>query len=1125
MIEPLCVLLIEDSEDDAFLIERQLRKGGFVTSIHRVDTLAALQQALDDNLWDLILCDYNLPGFDGLMVLQIMRQARRDIPFILISGAIGEEIAVEAMRAGAHDYIKKDNLTRLVPAIDRELREAEMRHERTRVKEMLAESEERYRSLVENIPIGVCRLTNCLEGKVLMANSAFVAMFGFDQPEKALGYPVRELFRHPEDHCAFCQQSLEQGGIDNVEYQFRKANGGLMWGLATTHTAFDSNNQPLYLDCTIEDIHERKHSDKLKEALYKIARASTTTFTLKDLIREMHQIVDDLMLAENFFLALYDAPSNTISYPYYVDTYDEPPEPIQMDKGLTAYVLRTGKPLLAPPEVFEQLVAFGDVESIGTPSVDWLGVPLMVNDGQIIGALVTQTYDENIRLTESDRDALSLISTQIAAVIDRRRAEEDLRSSEAWQRALLGAVPDCILVINSAGIIEEVASATGSIDFVGEQTRGQSFYSLMNTETARQAEWHIAQALAHSDMQTFGFSLQPDALREAQSYEVRLTAIDNNKVLALIRNVTDITQATRRLLDQRAFLKQVIDINPNLIFAKDIHGKFTLANQAVADIYAVAVEDLIGKTEDEFNHNMAELEAFHRSDLEVLETLHEKVIPEGQLTDAQSNLHWIQTVKRPILSPSPENIQVLGVCTDITDRKRAEDQLIHNAFHDPLSGLPNRALFLDRLDRAIERNRRHSDNLFGILLLDLDRFAVINDSLGHSTGDRLLISVSARLEACLRTADTIARTGGDEFAILLEDLDGVTSITHVADRILQELHLPFTLKNQNVVVSASIGIAIGSGNYERPEEIWRDADTALNEAKATGRNKYVIFNSIMRASVLARMEMESALRHAIESNELELHYEPIVDTHTGQIVSLEALVRWRHPTRGLIYPGEFIPFAEETGLIIPLGEWVLRQACSQFITWKEINPLTKDISVSVNLSNRQFSQPDLYDQIVSVLKQTGQSPHSLRLEITESIIMENADNAIAILQQLRDLGVQIHIDDFGTGYSSLVYLHLLPINAIKIDRSFISGNSGRSNGMEIVRTIVRLAEDLKLETIAEGVETIGQLKRLTSFGCKYAQGFLLYHTLDPQAAGLLMKDGGIKDNQLLRVLEENSRLN
>jgi len=441
---------------------------------------------------------------------------------------------------------------------------------------------------------------------------------------------------------------------------------------------------------------------------------------------------------------------------------------------------------------------------------------------------------------------------------------------------------------------------------------------------------------------------------------------------------------------------------------------------------------------------------------------------------------------------------------DNTERRRAEEHTAHAASHDNLTGLPNQALFIDHLERAIARSKRHDDYLFAVLFLDLDRFKVINDSLGHVIADQLLVEIGRKLEAAMRPEDMIARFGGDEFVIFLEDIKDVSDATRVANRIHEELMSPFNLSGNEIFTSTSIGIALSSHGYDRPEDCLRDADTAMYRAKALGKARHEIFDKSMHDRAVALLGLETDLRRAVGRGELRVHYQPIVSLGTGRISGFEALVRWQHPERGLIPPAGFITVAEETGLIIPIGQWVLGEACRQTRKWQEQIDADPPLSVSVNLSSKQFLQPDLIELISQMLLKTGLDARSLKLEITESVVMENAEEATAMIRRLRDLGVELYIDDFGTGYSSLSYLHRFPVSMLKIDRSFIKRMSGRGEDSEIVRTIVALAHSLRMGLIAEGVETEEQVGHLKALKCEYAQGYYFSRPLDAESAGELI---------------------
>ncbi|WP_414517804.1 EAL domain-containing protein [Nostoc sp. PCC 9305] len=445
---------------------------------------------------------------------------------------------------------------------------------------------------------------------------------------------------------------------------------------------------------------------------------------------------------------------------------------------------------------------------------------------------------------------------------------------------------------------------------------------------------------------------------------------------------------------------------------------------------------------------------------------------------------------------------------EINERKQVEELLRHNAFHDALTGLPNRAFFMERLKHTLQRAKRQKNYLFAVLFLDLDRFKVINDSLGHLKGDQFLIAIANRLEVCIRSTDIAARLGGDEFTILLDEIQNVSEAIKVAERIQQELTLPLELDGQEVFTTASIGIALSSTvDYDQPENLLRDADTAMYRAKALGKARYELFNQEMYTKALVRLQLENDLRRAIERQEFQLYYQPIVSLTNGRLIGFEALIRWQHPERGFVSPTDFIPLVEETGMIVELGYWTLYEACRQMQSWQASNPTNSLEKISVNLSVKQFSQRDLIEQIGEILHSTGLDASSLMLEITESAIMENGDEANAALSEFRKMGIKLSIDDFGTGYSSLSRLHSFPISVLKIDRSFVSPIDTNGKNLEIIETIITLAHKLGMDVTAEGVETKEQLAFLKKLNCEYGQGYFFSRPLDKAAAlALIVKN-------------------
>lgn len=477
---------------------------------------------------------------------------------------------------------------------------------------------------------------------------------------------------------------------------------------------------------------------------------------------------------------------------------------------------------------------------------------------------------------------------------------------------------------------------------------------------------------------------------------------------------------------------------------------------------------------------------------------------EHRMLHQDGTYRWVLSRGLAVRNANGHVYRMAGSQTDVTERKQAEAQLLHDAVHDALTLLPNRVLFMERLGHALRRAKRQPNYLFAVLFLDLDRFKVINDSLGHMIGDQLLVAIARRLEACSRFGDTVARLGGDEFTMLLENIQNVEEATFVANRIQKELTLPFNLSGHEVFTAASIGIAVSNTGYNQPEDLLRDADTTMYRAKSLTKGRSEVFDSSMHTQAIALLELETDLRRALERQEFRLHYQPIVALASNRITGFEALLRWQHPRRGLVSPAQFISVAEETGLIVPIGWWVLREACRRLHLWQVQFPSIVPLTISANISGKQFVQPDMVEQICKTLQETGLDASCLGLEITESSIMGNVD-ATTTLKQLRSQGVKLFLDDFGTGYSSLSHLHCFPFNSLKIARSFVSRMSADGENSAIVRTIVTLAHSLGMDVTAEGVETATQLAQLKAIKCEQGQGYLFSKPVESEAAAALIE--------------------
>ncbi|HAX78199.1 MAG TPA: diguanylate cyclase [Cyanobacteria bacterium UBA11372] len=585
-----------------------------------------------------------------------------------------------------------------------------------------------------------------------------------------------------------------------------------------------------------------------------------------------------------------------------------------------------------------------------------------------------------------------------------------------------------------------------------------------------------------------------------------IPAVERELREAAVRRQNQLAEAGRRESEQR--FRALIENATDIVVIVDKDGVFRYISPSQERIFGYKTEELLGKKCLDYIYPEDVPLAIATMKRSLKQPRTSQAAIECRLFRRNGSLCFLEAVATNLLDdPSVKGVVVN--CHDITERKHAEEQLRFYAFYDPLTGLPNRTLFLENLGQLIEQKSKQdlSGALFAILFLDLDRFDVIKYSLGHLVADELLSATAARLVRSVGIADMVARVGIDEFALLIAQLEDVGQVQRIAQKIHTSIAMPFHLEGREVFTTASIGIAIAGNspipcmtNYDRPEDFLRAADTAIYYAKRRGKGSSAVFDASMHAHALARLELEADLRRGIERQELLLHYQPIVSLFTGRLTGFEALVRWNHPQMGLVSPGDFIPAAEETGLILPLGSWVLREACRQLACWQKQFPSASCLTMSVNLAGLQLVQPDLIDGIDRILQETGLEGSRLKLELTETIFMEIAEVAPAVLDQLKARQIQLSIDDFGTGYSSLSRLHQWPLDTLKIDRSFVSRLSLGNESSEVVRTIVNLAHNLGLDVIAEGVETAEQMYKLQSLQCQCGQGNFLSKPLDSKAA-------------------------
>ncbi len=716
--------------------------------------------------------------------------------------------------------------------------------------------------------------------------------------------------------------------------------------------------------------------------------------------------------------------------------------------------------------------------------------------------------------TLSDPD-IGSVFVNFRDISERKEAEQALRASESRFRALVQNSYDVFAIIHPD---RGITYASPSL----EELFGRPIDNLIGTNPLTYIHPDDLDSVAEgyvAAMSTPGKRATHEAriLRADGTYRwidvVAVNLVENEAVEGVVVNIRDVTE--QKLAEQESErLINIFEATEDIVAMADRRGGLIYFNRAAHAFFGLdGSDDLSGF---DFLDVMTS-ESVDRVTREVEPELMKSGTWYGELellrSDGSATPYLVQALVHRDHNDNPEFFS--AILHDISDRKAFEHRLAHQATHDPLTGLPNRTLLLDRLETAMARAQRHEHGV-AVLFLDLDHFKVVNDSLGHSLGDHLLVAIAERLQTALRPVDTTARLGGDEFVVLCEEVASPEDAVAIAERLDESLQAPFMLGETEAYVGVSIGIAYTEPPLEgsplgdhatRPGTLIRDADAAMYEAKRRGRGRWVVFDQAMRTSALERLDTENALRRALERRELRVHYQPIVTLSDGKLCGVEALLRWQHPERGLLPPSEFIRLAEDTGLIVPIGTWVMQHACRQVQLWQRSMPELGQLVLSVNLSGRQLGNSELIEQLKSILDDTDLDPGQLELEITESVLMDDVELSQQTLQRLRRLGVRLVVDDFGTGYSSLSYLRRFPVDLIKVDRSFVRGLGTDGRDSAIVAAVVGLAHTLGLSAVGEGVETAAQLDALREMGCDRAQGFHIARPAPATAIGDLLSRG------------------
>jgi len=830
-----------------------------------------------------------------------------------------------------------------------------------------------------------------------------------------------------------------------------------------------------------EAISRLAMAERLQRALYAIAELAGTSHNMTEMMQSLHAIVGMLMYAENFYIFLYDPATDSVRFPYYVDTVDQkPPLPDQnyplqdMRHSLTWNLLQNGQPLMGSVEELARQLE-GRFALVGPPCEHWLGVPLL-RGSQVVGGIVVQTYRTDTRYTRHDRDLLNYVAQHMQTALERREAHAELERRVADRTAALRATNRVLrqqVLQRQRG--ERLQSALFRIaELASAPESQQNFYAAVHRVVGGllyARNFYIALIDESGEHITFPYFVDEIETTRASRHIANGATeyvLKHGKPLLADREAFD--QLVESGECQQVGAKSVCWLGVPLVLDDRVMGVLAVQSYSPKHIYDTRDQELLTFV------------SYH-----IANALQRKQTSES-LKQAYVNLERRVTERTRALALANRDLR-----EQIAERERVERRLMYETLHDSLTGLPNRTLLLQRLGQALQAYHLDPNRLFAVLFIDLDRFKVINDSVGHLIGDDLLFQAGSRIRACLKTRDLVARLGGDEFAVLLEGISEVNKASVVAERIIAELHVPFRLGIKEIFTSASIGIALPGPHYQQPEELLRDADAAMYRAKDEGRHRAAVFDDRLRREVLSLLEMEGDLRRALSRNEFVPFYQPIVSLDDGRTVGYEALLRWRHPDRGLLCPGDFLAVAEENGSAENIDWQIFEQVASQ-----ASRLAGQDGFVSLNVSGRHFRQSDLDDRLLDLLRAHRVNPRSLRIEVTERTLLENPAQVKRILDNLRQHGVGIALDDFGTGYSSLSYLHQYPIETLKIDRTFITelADAG-GHSQPVVRAIQVLADSLQMQVIAEGIEDEAQRQALRNIGCRYGQGFLFAR---PQAA-------------------------
>ena len=968
--------------------------------------------------------------------------------------------------------------------------------DRIQAEEALRGTQRRLDHIIEFLPDATLVVDN--EHRVIAWNRAIEAMTGVPK-DMILGKTGYEyaipFYGHPRPILLdfigkdpsrdypmyqFDQDSPDALATEILVPALYGGRGAFVWAKATA--LYDQEGNVAGAVQTIRDITEKMRSEITTRVLYLVSTAASTPMPNEDLFASVFDILSEHLQAGILFVSLVSEQGACLTYPFFSQQGLARPETLKRLSTLAAEYRQSAFPRLLDP-----MAENGPASARPTR---WFASPLKYGR-QVLGSVVIQFPEDSLRFSEKDATVLASVADHLALAISRNATEKALRESEEKHRSIFENATEGIFQISldhdllSAN--PAMASIFGHKDVPSLMREAQGF--LQRALTSSDRVRLLGQVLQQGAVSNFEVETsKADGSKTSISINMRIVKKSDGSISYLEGSIRDVSMrktTERRLAIQKSLFQQLFDNSPQgiLLLGKDglpmdLNPGFTsLFGYTRADMHAL-FEVLLPPD------SLEESYAFIATVLSgsSLNTETQRLAKDGRVIPV--SILGYPYVLDGVISGA------FFIFNDISERKNYEAQLTQQALRDNLTGLPNRILFLDRLNRAMTRQSRNAGYRFAVLMIDLDSFKRVNDTLGHQAGDQLLQEVAARLTGCLRTMDTVARMGGDEFAVLLEDFQSNQEAIGITRRLLEAIRLPLALQDHEILVSASVGVVLQTARYTSPNDLLRDADISMYRSKELGKNQFKVFSKSMYEQVVQSVQLENDLRQALAEEEFELHFQPIYSLADQRLEGFEALLRWNHPVRGMLAPGSFIHVAEESGLITEIGNWVLRQGCMTLAEWKS-HGTGLGVSLSLNLSPKDLIQPTLIPMLTELLQKTGLEARHVKLEITETAVMDNPEMATPRLERLQKMGFQIAMDDFGTGYSSLSYLQRLPIDILKIDRSFVQTMLENPNNLEIIKAIIGLGKILDLRIVAEGVETEDQLATLRDLGCDFAQGYHL----------------------------------